>query len=124
MDEFMELTGLMPHPADEWERMLPLRVVESRRQVRDGDDRRGAPGAPHPNWSRTPTIICRACRTAAVLGWEQGFDVAHLQERRRFFTVWVARAPSGWDFGADFACTCSARANCMRHMVRAPISRA
>jgi molybdopterin converting factor small subunit len=28
--------------------------------------------------------------TAAVLGWEQGADPEHLEERRRFFTIWLA----------------------------------
>ncbi|HRL14707.1 MAG TPA: hypothetical protein PKX07_22685, partial [Aggregatilineales bacterium] len=29
--------------------------------------------------------------TAEVLGWQDGVDEAHLAERRRFFTVWLAR---------------------------------
>ena len=40
--------------------------------------------------------------TAAVLGWEGGADPAHLSERRRFFTVWLARV-LGLDFSADLA---------------------
>jgi molybdopterin converting factor small subunit len=40
--------------------------------------------------------------TAAILGWEQGADPAHLAERRRFFTVWMART-LGLDLGVDFA---------------------
>ena len=39
--------------------------------------------------------------TAAVLGWENGVDPDHLAERRRFFTLWLARTIS-MDFSADF----------------------
>lgn len=40
--------------------------------------------------------------TAAILGWEQGVDEQHLAERRRFFTIWLARTLS-MDLGTDFA---------------------
>jgi len=40
--------------------------------------------------------------TAVILGWESGADPVHLAERRRFFTVWLARL-LGMDFSADFA---------------------
>ena len=40
--------------------------------------------------------------TAEILGWEQGVDEAHLVERRRFFTIWLARTLS-LDLGTDFA---------------------
>jgi molybdopterin converting factor small subunit len=40
--------------------------------------------------------------TAVILGWEKGADPAHLAERRRFFTVWLART-LGMDLGHAFA---------------------
>lgn len=40
--------------------------------------------------------------TAEVLGWQEGADESHLAERRRFFTIWLARTLS-MDFGTDFA---------------------
>jgi molybdopterin converting factor small subunit len=40
--------------------------------------------------------------TAALLGWRGGADAAHLAERRRFFSVWLART-LGLDFSHDFA---------------------
>jgi len=40
--------------------------------------------------------------TAAILGWERQVDEAHLEERRRFFTVWLART-IGLDMSAEFA---------------------
>jgi hypothetical protein len=44
----------------------------------------------------------RVPETAEILGWQQGEDQAHLAERRRFFTIWLARTIST-DLGADFA---------------------
>ncbi len=40
--------------------------------------------------------------TAAILGWEEHVDEAHLAERRRFFSVWIART-IGLDLSRDFA---------------------
>ncbi len=40
--------------------------------------------------------------TAAILGWETGVDQAHLEERRRFFTIWVSRT-IGMDTSDEFA---------------------
>lgn len=39
--------------------------------------------------------------TAEVLGWQDSADEAHLAERRRFFTLWLARTLS-MDFGSQF----------------------
>ncbi len=39
--------------------------------------------------------------TAEVLGWQEGADETHLAERRRFFTIWLARTLS-MDFGSQF----------------------
>lgn len=40
--------------------------------------------------------------TAEILGWEQGADPEHLEERRRFFTIWLARV-IGLDLSDDLA---------------------
>lgn len=40
--------------------------------------------------------------TAAILGWEMGADDKHLEERRRFFTIWLARV-IGMDTSDEFA---------------------
>jgi len=104
MDDLMELTGLTPHPVEEWERMLRFVSLTQ-------DDKfamvatvetllRAAPKLVEDTYNYLQSVP----ETAKVLGWEQGFDLAHLQERRRFFTVWVART-IGLDFGADFAMT-------------------
>lgn len=39
--------------------------------------------------------------TAEILGWQTGVDEQHLAERRRFFSLWLARALS-IDFGTQF----------------------
>ncbi len=102
MDELMELTGLMPHPVDEWERMLrfvSLTKEDKSAMVTTVETLlRAAPKLVEDTYNYLQSVP----ETAAVLGWEQGFDLAHLQERRRFFTLWVART-IGMDFGADFA---------------------
>ena len=54
------------------------------------------------SWSPPTTISCRTTETAAILGWEGGADPAHLSERRRFFTIWLARL-LGMDFSTDLA---------------------
>ncbi|MCS6844912.1 MAG: protoglobin domain-containing protein [Caldilineales bacterium] len=40
--------------------------------------------------------------TAEILGWERGADPDHLAERRRFFTIWLART-IGLDLSDDLA---------------------
>jgi molybdopterin converting factor small subunit len=40
--------------------------------------------------------------TASILGWEQGQDEEHLEERRQFFATWMARA-IGVDLSDEFA---------------------
>lgn len=40
--------------------------------------------------------------TAAILGWEEAVDAAHLEERRRFFSLWLARV-LGLDTSEEFA---------------------
>jgi molybdopterin converting factor small subunit len=40
--------------------------------------------------------------TASILGWEHGAAAAHLEERRRFFTIWLART-LGLDLSDDMA---------------------
>lgn len=39
----------------------------------------------------TYDYLAHVPETAAVLGWESAVDPVHLEERRRFFTVWLSR---------------------------------
>ncbi len=96
------LTQLMPSPEEEWQRMKSfvslgqadmaamLETVEVLLQ-------RG-----HELVVGNYDYLLKNHDTAIILGWEKGADEAHLAERRRFFTVWLARL-LGFDFSEDFA---------------------
>ncbi len=97
-----ELSGLAPAPEEEWERLkrflelgpadyaAMLATVEALFQ--HGLELVAA------NYA----YLAQNPDTAALLGWESGADPAHLAERRRFFTVWLART-LGLDLSADLA---------------------
>ena len=98
----LELHNLAPEPAEEWHRLLNfVGFTEQDKQA----------------MSRTvETLMARATElvvntynhllavpeTAVILGWENGADEAHLAERRRFFTIWLART-LGMDTSDEFA---------------------
>lgn len=94
------ISGLDPMPEDEWGRMLAFLNL--------GDDevaamlttvevlfKRG-----HELVVGTYDYLLQNEETATILGWEGGADPTHLSERRRFFTVWLARL-LGMDMSAD-----------------------
>lgn len=94
--------ALEPTPTEEWERVA--RYVGFTRA-----DQRAMTQTVEPLFAHGPAVVAetyaylqRVPETAAILGWEQGADPAHLAERRRFFTIWMART-LGIDLGADFA---------------------
>lgn len=101
-DTEFELTDLAPAPEEEWQRML--------RFVGWGQaDREAASRSLEVLFRRGPELVVgtydylrRVPETAAILGWEQGIDAAHLEERRRFFTLWLART-LGLDTSDEFA---------------------
>lgn len=98
----LELHDLAPEPVSEWRRLLAFV---------------GLTPADKLAMSKTvETLMARATElvidtydylqtvpeTASILGWENGVDQAHLEERRRFFTVWMARV-LGLDTSDEFA---------------------
>ena len=94
--------GLDPLPEEEWQRMrgfLALSDGEVRAMLTTVEAlfKRG-----HELVVGTYDYLQRNEETAAILGWEEGADPAHLAERRRFFTVWLARL-LGMDFSSDLA---------------------
>lgn len=96
------LTGLLPHPTDEWKRLrhfLALSPEEKAAMVTTIEPlfQRG-----HELVVGTYDYLAHHEETAVILGWEKGVDPAHLAERRRFFTIWLARL-LGMDFSDDFA---------------------
>lgn len=100
--EALELTNLMPEPEEAWQRML--------RFVGWGDGERAAAArsietlfrSGHELVVQTYDYLRRVPETAAILGWEQHLDEAHLEERRRFFSIWLART-LGLDSSDEFA---------------------
>ena len=100
--ENLTLSGLARTPAETWMAMQrfagPSELEQhAMRQTVDVLFQRGYElvVATYDHLSHIP-------ETAAILGWEQGTDQTHLAERRRFFTIWLARTLS-LDLGTDFA---------------------
>ena len=98
----LEIHNLSPEPADEWRRLLRFVGLNA-------EDRRAMSRTVEALMHRAPEMVVDTYNylqsvpeTAAVLGWEAGFDEAHLEERRRFFTVWLARV-LGIDTSDEFA---------------------
>jgi molybdopterin converting factor small subunit len=90
----MMLTGLRPTPADIWRTMCRFAgpgedELRAMRQTVDVLFQRG-----YELVTGTYDYLQRVPETAEVLGWERGVDEAHLAERRRFFTIWLARTIS------------------------------
>lgn len=97
-----QLIGLDPLPEEEWQRMrtflgLSHAEIDAMLATVEVLFRRG-----HELVIGTYEHLLQNPETAAILGWEDGADPEHLSERRRFFTVWLARL-LGMDFSADFA---------------------
>lgn len=100
--EVWQIGGLDPLPEEEWTRMrefLALSDAEEKAMLSTVEAlfRRG-----HELVVATYDYLLHNHETAAILGWENGADPAHLAERRRFFTVWLARL-LGMDFSDDLA---------------------
>jgi molybdopterin converting factor small subunit len=96
------LAGLKPTPEEEWARLrhflgLSAADQEAMLQTVEVLFRRG-----HELVVSNYEYLLQNHETAAILGWEKGPDPQHLAERRRFFTVWLART-LGMDLGLDFA---------------------
>jgi molybdopterin converting factor small subunit len=97
-----QLSGLDPMPEEEWQRMrgfVALSDAELQAMLTTVEAlfRRG-----HELVVGTYDYLLQNHETAAILGWEDGADPTHLAERRRFFTIWLARL-LGMDFSTDLA---------------------
>lgn len=100
--EQWQLDELQPTPAEEWERLrafLDLQTGEIEAMLATVEPlfRRG-----HELVVDNYDYLLQHEETAAILGWESGPDPEHLAERRRFFTIWLART-LGLDLSHDFA---------------------
>jgi molybdopterin converting factor small subunit len=97
-----EIPNLNPAPDEEWRRLreflsLNQQDIQAMLETVDSLFRRGPELV-----VGTYDHLLQNSGTAAILGWERGADPDHLAERRRFFTVWLART-LGLDFSDDFA---------------------
>jgi len=97
-----ELAGLEPTPEEEWHRMREFLSfgeadIEAMLHTVEPLFRRG-----YELVVGNYDYLLKNHETAAILGWERGVDEEHLSERRRFFTVWLART-LGMDLSEDFA---------------------
>lgn len=100
--EGWELHGLSPSPEEEWHRMYEFLAIgqadlDAMVETIEPLFKRG-----HELVVGSYDHLLKNRETAVILGWEKGADEAHLAERRRFFTVWLART-LGMDFSEDFA---------------------
>ncbi len=96
------LSGLTPTPEEEWRRMreflsLSQDNIGAMLETVEVLLKRG-----HELVVGNYDYLLQNHETAAILGWERGADPEHLAERRRFFTVWLARL-LGLDFSEDLA---------------------
>jgi molybdopterin converting factor small subunit len=97
-----ELRNLAPTPAEEWQRTLAflgLSMVEKAAMARSVE---ALMGRAVELVVDTYDYLQKFPATAAILGWEESVDVEHLEERRRFFTIWLART-LGMDTSEEFA---------------------
>lgn len=100
-DVDLAVRGVRPTPADTWETMirfcgLSRQEQDAMRQTVDTLFQRG-----YELVVATYNHLQHFPETAEILGWQEGADEAHLAERRRFFTLWLARTLS-MDFGTQF----------------------
>ncbi len=98
----LELGDLAPEPAEEWRRLLAFVGLTS-------DDKLAMSKTVETVMRRATQLVVDTYdylgsvpETAAILGWENGAEAHHLEERRRFFTVWLARV-LGLDTSDEFA---------------------
>jgi hypothetical protein len=98
----LTLRGLSPMPQDTWRMMREFSgptepELHAMRQTVDAIFQRG-----YEMVVATYDYLQRNPETARILGWETRADEKHLAERRRFFTIWLARTLSV-DLGDDYA---------------------
>jgi len=98
----MELHNLAAEPSEEWHRLLRFVNISS-------DERFAMIRSSETLVNRGQEFVIKTYdylnsvpETAAILGWERGIDEAHLEERRRFFTMWLNRT-LGVDTSDEFA---------------------
>ena len=102
MEVNLQLTDLSPDPVEEWQRMLKFCNLGAAKQ-------QAMERSVEPLMKRSTELVVNTYdylrtvpETATILGWEDKVDEEHLEERRRFFTIWLART-LGLDTSDEFA---------------------
>ncbi|MFN8497907.1 MAG: protoglobin domain-containing protein [Anaerolineae bacterium] len=98
----LELHNLEPEPQQEWRRMLRFAGWNEASLAAAARSAETLLARAHELVVGTYDYLLNVPETAEILGWEHGADQAHLEERRRFFTIWVART-IGMDTSDEFA---------------------
>ena len=98
----LEIHELAPDPSDEWRRLLKFVGLSE-------EDKLAMSRSVETLMRRATELVVDTYdylqsvpETAAILGWEKGTDDSHLEERRRFFTIWLARV-LGLDTSDEFS---------------------
>lgn len=98
----LELPNLEPEPQQEWRRMLRFAGWDDAAREAAARSAETLLARAHDLVVGTYDYLLNVPETAEILGWEHGVDPTHLEERRRFFTIWVART-LGMDTSDEFA---------------------
>ena len=98
----LQLHGLAPNPGAEWQRLLDFVGFKDGDKIAMSRTVEALLQRAHVLVAGTYNHLLSVPETAAILGWEQGLDEAHLEERRRFFTIWLCRT-LGADTSDEFA---------------------
>lgn len=98
----LELQDLAPPPEEEWERLLRFVGLTPQEKKAMAKSCETLLHRSHELVVGTYDYLRDTPETAAVLGWEKGTNPTHLQERRQFFSVWLART-IGLDTSDEFA---------------------
>ena len=96
------LADLNPAPEEEWDKLRAFLAVSPA-------EKEAMLTSVEALFRRGPELVINTYdyllahhETAVILGWESGANPDHLAERRRFFTIWLART-LGLDMSHDFA---------------------
>lgn len=97
-----ELRHLAPTPAEEWKRTLAFLGLGAAEKTAMSRSVEALMRYATDLVVQTYAHLQKFPETAAILGWEETVDAEHLEERRRFFTIWLART-LGLDTSDEFA---------------------
>jgi molybdopterin converting factor small subunit len=98
----LEIHQLAPDPVEEWRRLLGFIDLTERDKLAMSRSVEVLMARATELVVNTYDYLQSVPETAAILGWENGADEKHLEERRRFFTIWIARV-LGLDTSDEFA---------------------